>query len=133
MVIDASVWIGALHVQDAHHAASTRWLNQHLTGATQLVTPTLALAEVAGAIRRRTGSVASGNRVIADIAALPGLDLVPLDIALASEAAALAADRALRGADAVYVAVARRLGLPLVTWDEEIHTRCAGVIRVVYP
>lgn len=133
MVIDASVWVGALHQQDAHHAASARWLNQHVVQSVRLVTPTLALAEVAGAIRRRTGSAAAGLRAAADLAATPVLQLVPLDAALATEAAEVAATYALRGADAVYVAVARRFNLPLVTWDQEVEARAGRFIQVIHP
>jgi predicted nucleic acid-binding protein len=39
----------------------------------------------------------------------------------------------LRGADAVYVALARRLGMPLVTWDAEQRERAKPVVRVVTP
>ena len=121
---DSSVWIGAFHIQDAHHAASRRWLNQRVVSSTQLVIPTLVLTEVAGAIRRRTGSAESGRQAAEDVVSIPGLRTVELDLLLAWDAARIAANLALRGADAVYVAVARRLHLPLVTWDQEIQTRC---------
>ena len=44
---------------------------------------------------------------VESVAALPGVTLVPLEGALAHEAAEIAADLALRGMDAIYVAVAR--------------------------
>jgi predicted nucleic acid-binding protein len=40
----------------------------------------------------------------------------------------VAADLGLRGADAVYVALAHQLGLTLVTWDREQLTRTASMI-----
>jgi predicted nucleic acid-binding protein len=39
----------------------------------------------------------------------------------------------LRGADAVYVAVARHLGLPLVTWDDELRARAGREVRAIQP
>jgi len=48
-------------------------------------------------------------------------------------AAQLAADHALRGADAVYVAAALRLGLPLVTLDGEQLQRAEAVISTLSP
>lgn len=42
-------------------------------------------------------------------------------------------DRALRGADAVYVAVARRAGCTLVTLDREQRERAAPVVRTLTP
>lgn len=59
--------------------------------------------------------------------------LIPLDDTLAQEAAELAADRALRGADAVYVAVARRHGCALVSLDREQRERAAAVVRALTP
>jgi predicted nucleic acid-binding protein len=52
---------------------------------------------------------------------------------LAQRAASLAARLALGGADAVYVALAARLRLPLISWDRDQRARAAGVIEVVAP
>lgn len=60
---------------------------------------------------------------------LPNLTLVALDDALAEVAATIAADRALRGADAVYVAVAQRYGTTLVSLDHEQRERAARSSR----
>ncbi len=64
---------------------------------------------------------------------LPVLHLVTLHRQLGISAAQLAADLHLRGADAVYVAIAEALSLPLVTWDREQLTRAAGRIAVRTP
>lgn len=48
-------------------------------------------------------------------------------------AAAIAARQFLRGADAVYAALARRLGTPLVTWDKELLERAAAVVPTLTP
>jgi predicted nucleic acid-binding protein len=48
-------------------------------------------------------------------------------------AARCALDLRLRGADAVYVAVAHSLQVPLITWDREQLTRAAGRIAVRTP
>lgn len=133
MVVDASVWVGVLIPQDAHHAACRAWIGRELTARTPLVIPGHALAEVAGAIARRTGSPADGRQGVATVLAVPGLRLVPVDASLARAAADAAADRLLRGADAVYAAVAHALNLPLVTLDAELHRRAAGFVRVVAP
>ena len=44
-----------------------------------------------------------------------------------SHAAVLAAEKRLRGADAVYAATAAATGSPLVTWDAELRARAAAV------
>jgi predicted nucleic acid-binding protein len=64
---------------------------------------------------------------------LPGLRLVPVGAELGRQAARLAADLRLRGANAVYVAVAARLDIPLVTWDGEQLARAGGRVRVTTP
>ena len=65
--------------------------------------------------------------------ALPHLSFVPLDDDLADEAAAIAADYALRGMDAIYVAVAHRFGCTLVSLDREVRQRAAPLITVQTP
>jgi len=44
-----------------------------------------------------------------------------------------AANLRLRGADALYVAVAARLGVPLVTFDQELASRAALAVDVITP
>lgn len=129
-VMDASVWVSALVPPDVNHTASRFWLDRYLAGGGIIVIPALLLPEVAGAISRRTGQPDLGRRAAEAVLRIPGLRLVPVDARLSEEAAELAADLRLRGADAVYVALARHLSVPLVTWDVEQQTR-AGAVAVV--
>jgi predicted nucleic acid-binding protein len=64
---------------------------------------------------------------------LPIVEINPVDLDLGQESAQLAIDLRLRGADAVYVALARRLGMPLVTWDGEQRERARSAVRVATP
>jgi len=89
-------------------------------------------AEVAGAISRRTGHPALGQRAAEQVLGTPALRLVALDPVLAAEAGRIAAQYRLRGVDAVYLAVGQTLHLPLYTWDQEIHARAGSFIRVLY-
>jgi predicted nucleic acid-binding protein len=61
------------------------------------------------------------------------LSLVERDRTLAQAAAEIAADRAVKGADAVYIAVARRFGTTLVTLDQEQARRAAPIVTVMSP
>jgi predicted nucleic acid-binding protein len=61
------------------------------------------------------------------------LTLVPLTAGVARQAADLAAAHRLRGADAVYVAVARRYGTTIVSRDDEQRTRGAAVVTCQTP
>jgi predicted nucleic acid-binding protein len=133
MVLDASVMVSRLVSHDVHHEASRRWLARHLADGGILVAPALLLPEVAGAVARRTGEPRLARRAVDAVLAVPGLRLVPVDAALASSAARLAARLAVRGGDAVYIAAAEVLGLPLVAWDVEQRERAARVVGVVVP
>ncbi len=133
MVVDASVWVSRLLPQDTNHSATREWLARHLENGSLTASPTLALAEVAGAVARRTASARLGTRAVQSLLAVPGLRLIAVDRRLAMTAGRLAADLALRGADAVYVAAALDLGVPLVSWDAEQRERGRRRIRVLTP
>jgi predicted nucleic acid-binding protein len=133
VVIDASVWVSRLVPVDVHHHASRQWLEAHAAAGDQFVCPTLVLAEIAGAVARRTRDARTANEAVAAIERIPTLRLLSLDPRLAQTAARLAADHALRGADAIYVAVASELSLPLVTFDDEQLTRARSIITTIMP
>ncbi len=73
------------------------------------------------------------HEAVAAIARIPSLRLITLDPHLAETAARLAAEHALRGADAIYVAVAFELSLPLITFDNEQLTCTKGLITATAP
>lgn len=132
-VVDASVWVSLLVPQDVHHAPSRDWLQQYTARGGVLVEPALLLAEVAGAIARRTGQPELGRRSVAQVLAFPTLRLAAVDRQLGQMAASLAAAHQLRGADAIYVALAHQLTIPLVTWDAEQIARGQSVIQAGMP
>ena len=118
-VVDASVMVGAFTPEDIFHQASRTWLQEHLIAGGAITAPSIILSEIAGAIARPTHNPARGRRAVADFRAIPRLELTNVDETLAAERAELAAALQLRGADAVYVALAARLDGPLITWDGE--------------
>ena len=133
IVVDASVWIGVAIGDDTFHPRSFAWLATSLAGGEQYAVPTIVFPEVAGAVARRSRSVAEGDRARQLVASTSGLHVVVVDADLADLAARLAADLGLRGADAVYVALSARHTCPLVTWDAEIIRKAAGVIEARQP
>lgn len=132
-VVDASVWVSRLVAADHHHAETVSWFARQDASGALLLGPSLVVAEIAGAIARRTGDVQRARRTTALLTRLPTLRLAPVDESLARDAAELAARLQLRGTDAVYVAVARRLELPLVTWDTEQRERGRALVSVRTP
>ncbi len=133
IVTDASVWVSHLIAQDAHHSKSRRWLTQVVKQGAIIAAPALLLAEVAGAIARRTGDTDLGNKALNHILSTPDLRLVYTDSELGMLAARLAAGQRLRGADAFYVAVAYHLKIPLVSWDQEQIDRVRDLITAYTP
>ncbi|MBI2207284.1 MAG: type II toxin-antitoxin system VapC family toxin [Candidatus Rokubacteria bacterium] len=133
IVVDASVWVSRLFDADVNHEASRRWLVDQVANAVPLIGPALLLPEVAGAISRRSARPRLGRVAIAMLRRIPTLRLVSIDEQGAVIASELAARLALRGADAVYVATAHILGVPLVTWDAEQRDRGGRVIAVRTP
>jgi predicted nucleic acid-binding protein len=132
-VPDASVWVSHLVPQEANHAASRRWFREVVSSGTAIAAPAILLAEVAGAMVRRTGDAELGHKAARHILSTPNLRLVSIDEELAMLTAHLAAAQRLRGADATYVAVAQRLNIPLVTWDQEQRDRASAVVSARTP
>lgn len=130
VVVDASVWVARLVSQDEFHEPVKRWMEEKRAEGMQFISPTLLLAEVGGAIARRTGDPSLGKRALTHLEDLPGLRLVEMDHDLVHAAALLAAKLGLRGADSLYVATAHQLGLPLVTFDVDQHERAHGRVTV---
>jgi len=125
--------VSALVASELNHPASRRWLAERDRAGEILVAPTLLIPEVAAAIARRSGRSTLGKRAVAALLRLPNLRIVDLDAELAEEAGQIAANRRLRGADAVYVALARRLEIALVSWDQEQVERARGLVEIVEP
>jgi len=128
-VLDASVWVARLVPQDAFHQTIKNWMAGERTVGSQFISPSLLLAEVAGAISRRT-TAALGRKALKSLEAMPGLRIIAMQDVLLHEAAALAADLGLRGADSVYVAVARHLDVPLLTFDAEQRERGKKAVTI---
>lgn len=132
-VVDASVWVSIHFASDRWHAGSIAWLRSALVAGEPLFTPTLALAEVAAAVRRRTGRVELALAAVGELLALETLEIVGVDQNRGRSAAEIAATAGLEGADAVYVALARERSEVLVTFDREQLERGAAVVGVRQP
>ena len=118
---------------EANSASSRAFLALVQREQTPLFCPTLLLVEIAAAVTRALGDA---RRAVALAAALRGWSnqaLVPLDEVLASRAADLAATAVLRGADAVYAAVAQQYETTLVTLDRQQLERLPPLVKTARP
>jgi predicted nucleic acid-binding protein len=119
--------VNAFNPHEDGHVQSLQILIAIQERGDPMIVPTLLLAEVASAVARASDDSVGALQYANATAALPHLTLVTLTPAMAEQAAELAAAHRLRGADAVYLAVARRYGTTLVSRDDEQRTRGAGV------
>src|SRR5687768_12260769 len=102
IVVDASVWVSLFVPQDLHYEPSRRWLREHSAAGNAIVDPIILLAEIAGAIARRTGDCTLAWQSVQAVLRVPGLRLVPINRRLGLLAATIAANERLRGADTLY-------------------------------
>jgi predicted nucleic acid-binding protein len=130
-VIDASVWVAFFLESDTFHARARKLIHSFARDQGETIRiPTLALVEVAGTLSRVTRSSILANKSIHVIEAL-GVEVYDLDEPLTKLATELASQLAIKGADAVYVALARDLADSLVTFDKQQSERAAKIIDIV--
>ncbi|MBI2912386.1 MAG: type II toxin-antitoxin system VapC family toxin [Chloroflexi bacterium] len=132
-VLDASVWVAWFLLDDLHHTSSHELIERQIDLGDTIIGPTLLLPEVAGALSRPRGDRAVSAAAVWRLSGLPALQLMAVDDALARHAARIAGDLRLKGADAVYLALAEALGVPLVTADSEQLARGTSVAVVRTP
>lgn len=131
--LDANIFVRDASPGDSEHETCHALMAQLYQRNTTIVVPFLVLAEIAGALSRSIRDPIRARLEVDLLRDLRHIQFVPLDAAVTQEAAEIAADRALRGADALYVAVARRYGCALVTLDREQRERAAPVVRTLTP
>ncbi len=131
--VDASVWVNGFDQRESGHETSRQVLEFLRAQRIPIIEPILVVAEVAGAISRTRQDPAQAEAFAIALGQLPNVTILPLDEALGQQALALAAQHGLRGADAVYAAVAQQAGCTLISLDNEHLTRLAGLIRVQTP
>lgn len=131
--IDASVHINAINPTEAGSTISQAFLAHVNQYQLPIVCPTLLLAEVAATVAR---SWDDNHRAITVAMALrlwPNQTFVALDGRLADRAIYLAATARLRGADAVYAAIAEHYDATLITLDRQQLERLTPVVPVLRP
>lgn len=132
-VLDASVFVRDLTPGDPDQATCRALLTQLVAQAIPIHAPLLLLPEVAGAVSRALRDPMRGRLAADLLRTLPNLTLLALDALVAQEATEIAADRALKGADSISVAIARQHGATLVSLDREQRMRAAPIITVMTP
>jgi predicted nucleic acid-binding protein len=132
-VIDASVYMALVNAHEREHASSWAWLEQARAADESVVAPVILLAEVAAALSRGMADPTLARRVVQQLARSEVIELIPITMAMAEQAAGIAAEHRIRGGDAVYVALAEQLSDTLVTLDRQQLERGAALVTVRAP
>ena len=133
VVLDASVWASSLLRNDANYGAAHAWISNHIGIGGYFAAPLLLVVETSATISRVTQDARAGRAAASQLYSFPLMRLVPMDQLLVDEAVDIAAHFHMRGADSMYVAVAKKLTIPLVTFDQEQLTRPASIISTIRP
>jgi predicted nucleic acid-binding protein len=129
--IDASVFVASARSDEPNYLLSRKFLRDAQTQ--EIYCPTLVLTECAAAIARQTKDPSLAEELVRIIEDFPGIYLISLDIPMARKAAQIAVEHRLRGADAVYVAVAVTFNAALISWDQEMLKRCPPAVETMTP
>lgn len=133
IVVDTSVWIGTLLERDVHFAESVAWLDYCILRNVNIHFPLLIFPELAGVLARSGMSPVDTAGEISKIANHSAIHLHPSDLSSSLLAARVASASGLKGADAVFVALAAWLDLPLVSWDKQQRERGSAFCRTMTP
>ncbi len=131
VVVDASVWVSRLMQSDSNHRASETWSNRYTLAHGIFVAPEFIIVELAAALSRITQQPFAARQTA--MALYHNFDIKAVDTALLHLASGLAADLRLRAGDAIYVALAHKLGVPLISWDKEQLQRAAPLVQTYSP
>ncbi|CAN5628395.1 hypothetical protein BH23CHL4_BH23CHL4_03350 [soil metagenome] len=118
---------------DAHNQGSETWIASQLAKQQIFEIPSIFAVEVGGALRRRSGNAEGAKRAVSRIHKDPYFQITDLDRRFAVIAADTSVRFGLKGADAIYVALAQNCALPLVTWDNEQREHAGQIIDVMTP
>lgn len=133
IVVDTSVWVSAHLSEDAHFSNSFRWYEFWIVRKRDLHFPMLVIPEIAGVLSRKGIAPADIAKSIGDIVGSRNISLHELDLTNSLLAARVSSITGLKGADAVFVALAAWLDLPLVSWDKQQRERGAAFCRTMTP
>lgn len=133
IVVDTSVWIGATLPGDVHFAVTQPWMGQVELTQTRFAVPAHFLAEVSGVLARIGTNDSFVQAVIEHINSSERFEIYPISSGDGLFGAEIAWRARVRGADAIYIALANQLDVPLVSWDRQQRERGALFCRTMTP
>lgn len=131
--VDASVWVSFFDQSDLNHDLTVEFLRKIQKEKSTLFIPSLALVETACAIARRARDSKKGMQVAELMQKTFPIKVISDTSLLTQNAIEQGCGSFLRGADAVYMAVALMTKSSLVAWDEELLKRVSQKITALKP
>lgn len=131
--IDASVIVNSVIEGEEHHEYSKELINRIRKKNIEIVVPQIILPEMSASIARKTNNEILAMNFIKRFIKVPNITIIPIDKSLAMFASEIAARYRIRGADSIYVAVASRFNVRLITLDDEQRKRSMKIIDVLTP
>jgi len=131
LVLDASVAVAAARPGEPSHRAARDRVEAMLSGTDEIVVPVLFSVEVAASLARVGVALPAIRAYVKEL--LGAATVVPLGPRVARQARETAMRWKLRAADAMYVWVAEREGVPLCTLDDQLERRAGGACTIVSP
>jgi predicted nucleic acid-binding protein len=132
VVVDTSVLVSASLHREAGHREAAGVVSELGRQRIEIVVPALLIVELMSALSRN-GFRAERVRELVAAYRAGRFTLTPVDLALAELAGDIALLHHVRGADCIYLALARELRLPLVTLDREQRERAPADVEVLTP
>lgn len=131
--IDASVFVAACRPQEGGFAASGELLHLVRETNTPLIEPAILPVEIAAALARSGENPEWAKEYANSTMNLPYLTILSVDEHMARRALAMAAERRLRGSDALYAATAIQYGAVLITLDTDQLKRAPASAHACKP
>lgn len=133
LTVDASVWINARSPREKGYNQSKKALMIIEEMNIPVFSPSILIVELAASVSRATGDEKAGILFSRLVSELPNIELMPVTLELARDAAVIASRLKIRGADALYCAVAAERKAVLLSRDREQIERAKGLIKVIEP
>jgi len=133
LIIDASVFVAAILADEPHHKEAIGFLHRCASEGVSRMVPAIIAAEIMGPVSRRTARPVLARQFFMSLRARPDFVVLSIDQTIGDEAGEVASLQGIKGCDAVYIAIARLLGVPLITLDREQLERAPADVEAFTP
>lgn len=133
LVVDSNIFVSSLDPKDIFHAECYPLFAKILSLEIEALCPSLVLVETACVLRRRTNSEEIAGKIYKNLALLPSINWLDINLEVAERACMVGMKTGLRGGDAIVLQVAEQYGIPLLTKDKEMKDKAPKGILVFEP